>query len=1116
MMKIYKIFMLAFFLIVLSNFASAYVDATFDFNRNDVEVLAYNCNDADCNSVSPFSGYFDGGSTTTNGQVTVVFPSTLASANGYALFFFAPGMIPISGNADFHSAGNNGHYDVEYDITFEQVTDCQSVIDEFSVTNDVYANEPLVIDTSSSLDAKTASAFSEKDNGVGYIPPSMVSRYFSADVTVDLQITRNGVVVNTQQQNFDQANGNPIRMDEQADVHFSWTPAQTGEHTAIVRSTVTDAQCANNIQASSEKDFTVLPTRPTNECYTLLNTLDVNNSYPNVGELLEFTLTKISNHADGSHVLTPIPTDLNYYVYESGVEVDSGSVNLVANPNAVDAVEYSFTWTPTQSGMMSIVVDGMGNSGMCAGLSNYEETVRLNFNVREIPTFELDLQVVDSTTGLAIENVSIAIPSLASQSTDATGRTIFRDLNGNTDYTFTATHQDYVTHVDTVEIVDVSLMHRFTMDPIGNPGLTVTIDCFDEVVENHEQSCSAFVRGNGLPVGNANVDFTFENPTEVVSCTTDAISGGCVVERIETVLGTHTVDAVASAAGFDDGTDSFTYEVLRERYDIVNLRVFNDPAFTNEDYTFYRGEDMYVSFESLDTENANVHVQDLVSRVTLVSTPGGRADLTLISQGSGYYYYRLTPIPATHDFLGASQAFAFVFNFTDNSGGQEVVDLTILNNPPIIAGVIPDQTLYVAETADVDLSAYAYDLEDSANNLTWTVSGVDTSIATVTIDNNNIEIVGVAVGIDTITVTLTDLDGDSDSQDIVITVIDMPECSDTIDNDGDGLSDMADPGCHTDNDAFNVLSYNPLDDDETDVVTQCSDGIDNDGDGLADAADPGCHTDGNPADFSTYDPMDDDETDPILPECSDWIDNDGDGLADSADPGCHSDGNAMNPATYNPSDDDETDSIPPGATLTFDNAPPTHAWVLNTYTFDLDATSSLGGTLHFYAINAPASFTIDESTGVISWLALPQDLGVQTITLMVADGYVSTYLTWNVNVESRTNVYGTEDPLRNILNVMKIRFPETPTVIAGDTLSLTIVLENDGDFDQDNLRVSVMSYDFGVKRMIGPFDLDEGDSTTRTVYLDIPARTPAGEYDIRIVMKNDDITRIKHRPIRVI
>jgi hypothetical protein len=93
------------------------------------------------------------------------------------------------------------------------------------------------------------------------------------------------------------------------------------------------------------------------------------------------------------------------------------------------------------------------------------------------------------------------------------------------------------------------------------------------------------------------------------------------------------------------------------------------------------------------------------------------------------------------------------------------------------------------------------------------------------------------------------------------------------------------------------------------AVPQCSDTTDNDGDGVIDANDPGCHTDGDPDNPDSYDPNDDDETDGGTTQCSDATDNDGDGVIDADDPGCHSDGNATNPDSYDPTDDDETDQV---------------------------------------------------------------------------------------------------------------------------------------------------------------------------------------------------------------
>jgi hypothetical protein len=107
---------------------------------------------------------------------------------------------------------------------------------------------------------------------------------------------------------------------------------------------------------------------------------------------------------------------------------------------------------------------------------------------------------------------------------------------------------------------------------------------------------------------------------------------------------------------------------------------------------------------------------------------------------------------------------------------------------------------------------------------------------------------------------------------------------------------------------------------------QCSDGIDNDGDGLIDAADPGCHTDGNANNPASYNANDNSEANSGggvqgstggkngKPQCSDGVDNDGDGLVDAADPGCHTDGNANNAASYNPNDNSEANG---GGSLPF-------------------------------------------------------------------------------------------------------------------------------------------------------------------------------------------------------
>jgi len=134
----------------------------------------------------------------------------------------------------------------------------------------------------------------------------------------------------------------------------------------------------------------------------------------------------------------------------------------------------------------------------------------------------------------------------------------------------------------------------------------------------------------------------------------------------------------------------------------------------------------------------------------------------------------------------------------------------------------------------------------------------------------------------------------------VITGKPVPECSDGLDNDADGLIDFpADCGC---TDALdNSEAPNP--------VRQCNDGIDNEGDGKIDMADPDCadvcdndegpppecndgidnDADGLidfPADCGCTDALDNSEAPNPIRQCNDGIDNDGDGKTDMADPDC--------------------------------------------------------------------------------------------------------------------------------------------------------------------------------------------------------------------------------------
>jgi len=177
----------------------------------------------------------------------------------------------------------------------------------------------------------------------------------------------------------------------------------------------------------------------------------------------------------------------------------------------------------------------------------------------------------------------------------------------------------------------------------------VNLVCFDEVVVGHNQSCSVSI-GGGL--GDVDVDIFYSDGSLFGSCLTDDISGACGVKDLQSVVGSFDVYATASKVGYvDDNSSVFGYDVLDENYSIVYLKVFNDSGFSYEDYDFFRGEDLFVSFVIEDL-NGDVVLADLISRVSLVSSvAGGRVDLEEIEMINGSYYYRLIPVPITHDFI---------------------------------------------------------------------------------------------------------------------------------------------------------------------------------------------------------------------------------------------------------------------------------------------------------------------------------------------------------------------------------------------------------------------------------------------------------------------------------
>ncbi len=98
----------------------------------------------------------------------------------------------------------------------------------------------------------------------------------------------------------------------------------------------------------------------------------------------------------------------------------------------------------------------------------------------------------------------------------------------------------------------------------------------------------------------------------------------------------------------------------------------------------------------------------------------------------------------------------------------------------------------------------------------------------------------------------------------------LPQCLDTIDNDNDGVKDLADPDCDSANDNTESGSMGTSTGTTTPPM-QCADTIDNDSDGVTDLADPDCDSSSDNTESGTMGTSTGTTTNPGDDEATLWI-----------------------------------------------------------------------------------------------------------------------------------------------------------------------------------------------------------------------------------------------------
>lgn len=660
---------------------------------------------------------------------------------------------------------------------------------------------------------------------------------------------------------------------------------------------------------------------------------------------------------------------------------------------------------------------------------------------------------------------------------------------------WTAEEGDHTVSIEIVPVQDEeNIADNFALNNYYNISyeqLSVeSIECFSVVVAGHDQSCSVYVTdSDNNPLEDVNVTISFEDGSLFGTCVTGLASSGCEAQHTMESVGNYRVYAHAQATGYSSDNDNmpfFDFIVISEGYDIQDLKIFNASTYglEAEDYEFYRGETMFVSFKAEDlTTGEYVSEDDVLTSVALVSPPGGRINLTFVEyiDATSEFRFYLNQIPTTHHYLGLSQTFAFAFD--DNEGGEEEVSLMILNNIPVITTDFADITTNVNNVTLIDLSAHEFDVEDNNpglmdDNLSWNVVVVDGGIVSAQLSGKLLTLTGLTQGVTQVVLRLTDLDGDYDEKSFSVNVgeeiIYLHDLS---------LTDSQVPQESFDNveTEFSTIVVNNGDYSENSVLRFFVDGTEVDS----------CR--------SVLQLSEGEYTPRIY--CNVQL-SAGEHLVRISVDNVVGESNTQNNIYESIVEvlgvNDISALIVPDKTS--GEAPLT--------VFFKGIGTGTGKLTYKWTFSDGKSGASTQNVYHVF-----EDEGTYTVTLIVTDQLGrSASDTQEITVGEENNDHIAKRRVKiGQLNVISNEY-----VRAGDELELKIVFDNIGLSDLEDFKTVVVVPDLAMRAAAGPFDVEHGDRVMRIMVLDIPKDAPPGTYDVRITMSNDDTRRIKHRTFMVV
>ncbi|MBW3015900.1 lamin tail domain-containing protein [Candidatus Woesearchaeota archaeon] len=341
----------------------------------NVRALVYQCTDTACapGFVNFQNHYLSG----TSNQVDISY--TTASASYFAVYLYADGYVPHDYRINVDQPYAPGYKPV-YPIVFNKVDNCHAPLNNTVIQNMAFINQTLSIQTTTSLDAETRSAFTRLINtGAAFLPSgdpadlTDLTPFYSALTNINVSVYyENGTLADSKV-----INPTPnIYFDQAYDINFMLqtdNPAiySEGNYTVVLTSNVIDNQCSSSIPETVTKPVQLLNDSSTNNCFAEVQNISFSPSLPALGDTITITAYKQSNFVSPAGSISPIDSNITLNVYDDNdtlVYTRDWQFGQNPMPDPILLNPFTVDWTPHASGQYTLELIAVPESSFCSGI----------------------------------------------------------------------------------------------------------------------------------------------------------------------------------------------------------------------------------------------------------------------------------------------------------------------------------------------------------------------------------------------------------------------------------------------------------------------------------------------------------------------------------------------------------------------------------------------------------------------------------------------------------------------------------------------------------------------------------------------------------------------------